>query len=85
MNWYRKSRVVEEIDGVDVSSKWIPVDSSFIDAFAYYEPLQRLEVKMKNREYIHNGVPVKVFKEFMASNSKGKFYNEVIKKNYGVK
>jgi hypothetical protein len=66
--------------------KWIPIhDSSFIDAIAYYEPLRKLEVKIHGKEYIHDDVPKRVFKNFMKAESKGKFYNDVIKGRYGRK
>ena len=83
MNWYRKAKKEEDIDDI-FPSKWKEVDSSFIDAAAYYEPLGMFEVKFKNgTEYSYRDVPKDVFDEFMKSPSKGEFFNRVIKEKYG--
>ena len=91
MNWYRKARALSEEDEKELieeldKPKWIPVESSFISGAAYFEPLSLLEVKFKNgKEYIFDGVPKKVFEDFISAKSKGEFFNRVIKKNYGSK
>ena len=75
----------EEIDmsGFNTESKWIPVESSFIEAVAYYRPLKMFEVKLKNgSEYSYSGVPEIVYKNFMRAKSKGEFFNRAIKKRY---
>jgi hypothetical protein len=87
VNWYRRAQT--EITDEDIEefgkSKWIPVDSSFIKSVAYYEPLGMFEVLLESgREYSFADVPKKTFDAFMQATSKGRFFNEVIKKNYGV-
>ena len=87
MTWYKKAKQLsqEDFDEI-VKDRWIPVESSFIEAATYYEPLNILEIKMKNgREYQFNNVPPNIFEAFMKSNSKGRFFNEVIKEKYKVR
>ena len=88
MNWYKKAQTDdisdEELDEI-VRPRWVPVDSSFIDEAAYSEEARILEVKIKGQVYMHDNVPKSVWDAFMASDSKGTFYNQVIKKRYGAK
>ena len=81
----RKSPEISDEDfNAITKDKWIPIhDSSFIGAIAYYEPLGILEVKIGGTVYIHEGVPKRVFDKLMKAESKGKFYNDIIKKRYG--
>ena len=75
----------EEFDEV-TQSKWQDIESSFISGVSYFEPLRLLEIKMKSgKEYIFSDVPKSIFKKFMESSSKGKFFNEIIKKKYKSK
>jgi len=96
MNWYKTAKMETEqekwerldrelIKEIEENPKWIPINSSFIKAVAYYEPLEMFEIVMKrdNKLYMHQPVPKKVFDDFMAAESKGRFYNEVIRKKYG--
>jgi len=74
--------VFEEI----TRDKWISVESSFINAIAYYEPLGMLEVRLKDGdEYSFAGVPKRVFNGFLKADSKGQYFNRVIKKYTGKK
>ena len=85
LNWYKTAKAEISNEDLDdfVKSKWIPVDSGWIDAVAYYEPLGMLEVRLSNgREYSFANVPSKTFENFMQSSSKGQFFNEVIKKKH---
>lgn len=91
MNWYKiaKKEIFEifnetpEEDQFGGKDKWTSVDSSFITDAAYYEPLGMFEIKMKNgKEYSFAGVPKKIYEDFMASSSKGSFFNRVIKERY---
>ena len=67
-------------------SKWIQVDSSFIEAVAYTESLEYFEVKLKKggSKYLFQNVPKEVFDDFMKAPSKGVAFNK-IKKKYGPK
>jgi len=66
-------------------SRWIPVDSSFIKEIAYHKGLQFLDVKLKNGNiYSYADVPLRVFKAFLKSKSKGEFFNLVIKDKYSA-
>lgn len=81
MNWYK--RAISEKDKDFADSKWMLVDSTWISYIAYYEPLGMFEVKLSNgQEYSFKDVPAKTFQSFMDSKSKGRFFNEVIKKKY---
>ena len=84
MNWYKKAKEldIKELEKI-VAPKWQDVQSSFIKAIAYYEPLKLLEVKMKNgKTYTFGDVPESVYEEFMQSPSKGAFFNSVIRDKY---
>ncbi len=62
---------------------WIFVDSSNIEAVSYDAPNMELRVRfLKSGEYVIRGVPVDVFEAFTSADSKGSYYNRVIKPNY---
>jgi hypothetical protein len=91
-NWYKKATIIEATEGFDDrsddsynarGSKWTSLDSSFITDVAYNENLEMFELKMKSgHEYSYSGIPKGVYDDFMASDSKGKFFNSVIKPVY---
>ena len=85
MGWYKIAKELSDADFEEITkSKWIPVDSSFINSVSYFDGLKMFEIKLKNgTEYSFKNVPRKVFERFMAAKSKGKFFNEVIKEKYG--
>ena len=87
MSWYKKARELTDEEFEEITKpKWQPVKSSFIDAIAYFEPLQLLEVKMRGgREYAFGNVPKSVFDDFMRAESKGEFFNQNIRKKYRQK
>lgn len=87
-NWYKLSQTTaytptqEDMD-IFARDPWVIVDSSFIDAIAYYDVAWVLEVRLKNgRKYTFMDVPKKVYDAFLASPSKGTFFNQVLKRNY---
>jgi hypothetical protein len=85
MNWYKKARedvdIEEDVGWVD--DIWTSVESSWIDAVAYFEPMGGLDVRLKNgKTYGFIGVPKQVYDDFMESTSKGEFFNRVIKNRY---
>ena len=61
--------------------KWIPVESSAVEAVAYFEPLGMMEFKLKDgREYSFKGVPRERFDAMMSPGaSKGKTFAELVK------
>lgn len=60
-----------------------PVRSSAIAAIGYDPERRELEVEFPSgRSYTHYDVPEEVYEEFMASGSKGTFYNLQIKGVY---
>jgi len=82
MNWYKAAKKKKNTKDVHPTD-WVHVDSSFISAVAYNEDLGFLEVRMKSgRDYLFDGVPKKTYDAFMDADSKGRFFNEVIKKRY---
>jgi hypothetical protein len=91
LNWYKKSKIIvtaetaemdEEVEEV-TRSDWVSVDSSCITDVAYHDLSEIFEIRFKNgREYTYMGLPKGVYEEFMASDSKGRFYNSVIKPVY---
>jgi len=63
--------------------KWIPVESSWLQAIAYHELAHVLEIKLNNgKKYTFMSVPQKVFEAFLVSPSKGEFFNKVVRPNY---
>jgi len=61
----------------------IKVDSSNIRTLDYDSKSRRLIVGFKpSGEYSYFGVPEKVFKAFVESESKGSFFHKVIRNNY---
>ena len=65
------------------SDAWKDVESSFINAIAYYEAAAVLEVRLNSgKKYTFMGVPQDVYEAFMKSPSKGEYFNRVIRKRY---
>lgn len=59
------------------------VDSSNIEAVGYDAENTELHVRfIKSGTYVIRNVPQEVFDQFLAADSKGSFYNRVIKPNY---
>jgi hypothetical protein len=59
------------------------VDSSFIDAVAFYDYSNTLEVRLNSGQtYTFLGIPKGIYDAFMAHPSKGKFFNQVLKPFY---
>ena len=89
-NWYKISQT--ELSTIDISDQelnemakkpWEPINSSFISEIAYYKAAGVLEVKLKSgRIYTFMGIPKNIYENFKKSPSKGKFFNEVIRKNF---
>lgn len=81
-NWYKKAEIPKD-DEDFAKDPWVPVDSSFIEAIAYHPLAWVLEVRMKNgRRYTFMDVPLEVYKVFLASPSKGNFFNTIVRRNY---
>ena len=59
----------------------VSVHSSNLSSVGYDETTTTLEVEFTNGNvYQYSGVPIDVYKGLMASNSKGRYLNENIKK-----
>lgn len=67
-----------------ISADLQPVDSSVIKALGYDEANQTLLVQMvaNSEVYAYKDVPAKVYKSFLDSPSKGRFYTDKIKGKY---
>lgn len=62
------------------------VNSSAIEDIAYEAGLRRLYVRFKSGErYAYVGVPADVHRAFLASPSKGRYFQEHIRDAYGFK
>ena len=73
MNWYKTAK----------EDRWERVDSSFIISVLYRKGLQTLSVRLKGGDvYVFKDVLRDVYKDFIKSESKGKFFNSVIKNKY---
>jgi hypothetical protein len=66
----------------------IPVESSNIESIGYQADMQMLEVEFKghsgkpNSVYAYDGVPPEIWQQFLASPSKGRFFQESIRGKY---
>ena len=72
MNWYKIAK-----------KKWERVDSSFIKAVSFDKDLHVLSVRLKSGAvYNFKDVTKDVYKDLVASQSKGKFFNKNLKDQY---
>ena len=61
----------------------IPIASSAFLGVDYNSETRTLTVYIRNgRNYVHHGVPESVYKQFLNSPSKGRYYNQYIKGIY---
>lgn len=58
-------------------------DSSLVDGIYYNENTNELAVDLNNQIYVYDGVPTTVYEVFSKAHSKGRFYGQNIKRNYG--
>jgi len=73
MSWYKTAK----------EDRWNRVDSSFINSVLYDKGLQTLSIRLKGGEvYAFKDVSRDVYKDFIKSQSKGKFFNDIVKKKY---
>ncbi len=64
----------------------ISVTSSNILAVGYDKETTTLYITFKsNKTYLYDRVPASVYEELMAADSVGKYFNQFIKNNYGVR
>jgi hypothetical protein len=81
--WYKSSEVDSSTLDDFVKDPWVTVDSSFIEAIAYFPLAWVMEVRMKNgKRYTFMNVPPEVHKAFMESPSKGNFFNVIVRRYY---
>jgi len=67
----------------EVDMPWTPVQSSNLAAVRYTADEKWLDVQFhSDRPYRYNNVPLTVFEELLEAESKGKFFNAVIKNKY---
>jgi predicted kinase len=66
----------------EVNRDWITIDSSFISKIRYSELAGKLDIRFKNGSVYTFDVPKEVFDAFLVAPSKGRFFNEVILKQY---
>lgn len=60
--------------------KRVPVDSSLLVSIAYSAEQMLLELEFKSgRVYQYDDVPRGVYEELLAADSKGRYFNEVIR------
>ena len=87
-NWYKIATNPLEDQDDDLltpfdEDRWVEVDSSFIDAVAYYPSAHVLETKLKNcSKYTFMNVPPNVYQDFLKSPSKGTFFNYVLRQDF---
>ena len=86
INWYRLAKSEDHIDDELIKDLdepiWESVQSSFIDSAAYHKLSNVLEVKFSNGNiYTFMNIPQNVYDDFMKSDSKGKFFNSILR-NY---
>lgn len=82
-NWYKPNNPTSEEVEIFARDPWVPINSSFIEALAYHELARVLEIKLKSgRRYTFMDVPKNIYEAFLASPSKGTFFNTIVKQNY---
>jgi len=63
--------------------EYISVESSNIEKIGYDDQKRQLHILfLKKTHYIYYDVPVKTYEEFLASDSKGRFFAQFIKGMY---
>jgi hypothetical protein len=71
------------MDQTDVDCR--TVESDAVAEISWKPGLKHLGVRLHNGlVYFYAGVPEAVYQEFLAAESKGRFWNHVIKKQYGM-
>ena len=80
MTWYKIAN--EDISDADfiasLKDPWEKVQSSFIEAIAYFPIPRALEVKLKDgNKYTFIGVPERIYQEFKNATSKGSYFNKI--------
>jgi KTSC domain-containing protein len=62
------------------------VESSMIRRIEYEEAPRELEITFTSgRTYVYFGVPKSVYERFLKATSKGQFFNDYIKDQYGFR
>lgn len=83
-NWYQKFvKTASPTDDFEFfKDPWVKVESSFIDALAYFPLARVLEVRMKaGNKYTFMGVPKDIYEAFLVAPSKGSFF-KLVRQNY---
>lgn len=60
-----------------------PIRSSHILSASYDEDSRTLEIEFSSGTYWYDGVPLEVYQGLVSAPSAGRFFNQVIKGNYG--
>lgn len=62
-------------------------DSSAISNIDYDEDSQELSVTMVDdgRSYVYAGVPKEIYDAFISASSKGRYFNDTIQPDYGIR
>jgi hypothetical protein len=60
-------------------------DSSFVESIGYNFSSRKLVVSLETGEYTYQNVPVDLFLQFIAADSKGEFYNANIKGRFNYR
>lgn len=85
LNWYnaqQSSDIDTELINELGKDKWTKVDSSFIDALAYHRFAEVLEVRLNNGQvYTFMEISQVTYDEFLNSPSKGRFFQNILKRN----
>lgn len=80
----KRLQIMEETISKNLqNAEAIEVESSVIKKFVYNDKTKVLYIKFKNTHiYKYIDVPIEIVKEFISSESKGKYFNKNIKKKY---
>lgn len=79
MSWYKiANKTISDADFVAaIEDPWEKVESSFIDAIAYFPSPRVLEIKLKDgHRYAFMNVSEEMYHLFMVAPSKGRFFNQ---------
>lgn len=75
-----------QLEDEPVSSEWIDVQSSNIEAIRYNAKSQSLDIRFYSSKdhsfYSYEGVPQFVFEGFMSAESKGRYFHDCIREDF---
>jgi hypothetical protein len=81
-----KSGRTKQLRPSQIKHVWVEVDSSLVRAVAYDSETRALDVEFASGQiYSYSGVPQAIYDAFISSDTKGQFFNQVVRPTYDHK